>query len=114
MARIKTLPPLVPKSNGRTVQPEAKRADPHYDTSAHRHWREQVVRDAGCRCEWVEDGSRCAKSAPNHRMFADHIKERQDGGAPYDPANGQCLCGAHHSLKTARARAQRLAQGEGV
>jgi hypothetical protein len=42
-------------------------------------------------------------------MFADHIKERQDGGDPFDPANGQCLCGAHHTLKTGRERARRMA-----
>ena len=39
------------------------------------------------------------------RMLADHKKERQDApDAELDPANGWCLCGAHHSLKTARER----------
>jgi 5-methylcytosine-specific restriction enzyme A len=42
-------------------------------------------------------------------MFADHICEVADEGDRFDPANGQCLCGRHHALKTARARAARLA-----
>lgn len=41
-------------------------------------------------------------------MFADHIVERKDGGAEFDPANGQCLCGSCHSRKTAAERAKRM------
>jgi 5-methylcytosine-specific restriction protein A len=45
-------------------------------------------------------------------MFADHKKERQDApDAELDPANGWCLCGAHHSLKTAQEREKRLLRG---
>jgi hypothetical protein len=40
-------------------------------------------------------------------MFADHVVEVKDGGALYDVANGKCLCGSHHSAKTAQARAAR-------
>jgi 5-methylcytosine-specific restriction protein A len=40
-------------------------------------------------------------------MFADHIEELQDDGDPFDVANGQCLCGSHHTLKTAAVRARR-------
>jgi hypothetical protein len=43
-------------------------------------------------------------------MFADHKVERRDNGAPLDLANGQCVCGHHHSLKTASERAKRMAQ----
>lgn len=107
MAKVRILGPLVPRSSGFTVKPQPKQADPHYLTDEHRAWREQVLRKAGYRCEWVEKGERCTKAEPKHRMFADHIKERADGGAPFDPANGQCFCGAHHSIKTARARAAR-------
>jgi len=82
--------------------------DPHYLSDEHKAWREQVLRNAGSRCEWIENDQRCTKAAPHHRMFADHIKERQDGGDPLDPANGQCLCGAHHTRKSAHARAQRM------
>jgi 5-methylcytosine-specific restriction enzyme A len=102
------LAPLVPRSSGFSVTPPAKQADPGLLTEQHKQWREQVLRSAGYRCEWIDNGIRCAKAAPKHRMFADHIEERQDGGAPYDPANGQCLCGSHHTIKTARARTARL------
>jgi 5-methylcytosine-specific restriction protein A len=113
MARVPTLAPLVPKSDGRTIRPEPKRADPFYQTDEHKQFREQVLRNAGFRCEWIENAQRCGKAAPEHRMFADHIRERQDGGAPFDPANGQCLCGAHHTRKTAQARARRMAAQRG-
>jgi 5-methylcytosine-specific restriction enzyme A len=108
MARIKTLAPLVPKSDGRTVKVEPKKPDPFYHSDQHKQWREQVLGNAGFRCEWIENGSRCTKDASQHRLFADHIKELRDGGAPFDPANGQCLCGAHHTRKTALARAARM------
>jgi hypothetical protein len=41
-------------------------------------------------------------------MFADHIVELKDGGAAFDVANGQCLCGSHHTLKTNAERARRM------
>jgi 5-methylcytosine-specific restriction protein A len=42
----------------------------------------------------------------------DHIMELADGGAMWDHANWQPLCGPHHDTKTRQAalkRAQRLA-----
>lgn len=72
-------------------------------------WRTIVLDRAGHRCEWIEGGQRCTKAEPAHTLFADHIVERQDGGALYDPANGQALCGSHHSRKTALERARRMA-----
>lgn len=60
----------------------------------------------------MQDGKRCEASAANgHRMNADHIIERADGGALLDVNNGQCLCTAHNTLKGNRARAARAAQG---
>jgi hypothetical protein len=113
MAHIPTLAPLVPKADGRTVRPEPKRADPFYETNAHLQFRDAVLARASYRCDWVENGERCARAAPRHRLFADHIKERQDGGDPFDPANGQCLCGSHHTRKTAAERAARLGRTRG-
>ena len=107
MGRIRMLAPLVPRGTGRTVAIAPKQADPFYQSKEHLAWREQVIARAGRRCEATENGKRCHKAEPAHRMFADHIKERRDGGDPIDPANGQCLCGRHHSLKTARSRATR-------
>jgi hypothetical protein len=97
----------------RRIAPRDKRADPFYLTEAHRQWRALVLARAGGRCEAIENGERCAKAAPHHRMFADHIRELQDGGDPLDPFNGQCLCGAHHTRKTMQARARRMATGQG-
>lgn len=107
MAKIKMLRPQVPKSDGRTVRVEPKRADLIYHSEEHKRWREQVLLSAGFRCQWIENGSRCTRAAPQHRLFADHIKELRDGGAPFDAVNGQCLCGAHHTRKTVQARAKR-------
>lgn len=101
------LGPVVPKMDGRTVPLEPKKADPFYHSDQHKAFRDAVLQRAGYRCEWIEMGKRCDKAAPKHRMFADHVKERRDGGHPFDPANGMCLCGAHHTLKTAITRRQR-------
>lgn len=102
---------LVPKASGRTVALEPKRADPFYLTPQYRAWREAVIDRAGRRCEHIDaaTGRRCDKAEPAHRLFADHIVEVRDDGARYDIRNGMCLCGHHHSLKTARARQHRAA-----
>jgi hypothetical protein len=78
-----------------------------YHTDEYKRWRLLVIERAGGRCEAMTAGGRCSKAQPRHRMFADHIKELRDGGAPFDPANGQCLCGSHHTAKTAEAKGQR-------
>lgn len=84
-----------------------KRVDSHYRTKEHKSWARRIFVRAGGRCEQVEDGKRCPKAHPEHRMFADHIVERADGGAPYDDANGQLLCGSHHTIKTNIERGRR-------
>ncbi|MGJ4888930.1 HNH endonuclease [Bradyrhizobium sp. HKCCYLRH3099] len=108
MGRIRKLTPLVPRSDGRTVQPPPKRADPALLTPQHKAWAERVCSRAGWRCEKIENGQRCERSrATGHRMVADHIIERADGGALYDDANGQCLCVSHNTSKGLAARAAR-------
>ena len=113
MSRIPVLSSLVPKGDGRTVKPESKCADPFYHSSEHKQFRDAVLQRAGYRCEWIENGQRCAKAAPQHRLYADHIKERRDGGNLTDPNNGMCLCGSHHTIKTQRERAKRLGTSGG-
>jgi 5-methylcytosine-specific restriction protein A len=93
----------------RTVPVEPKQVDPFYLTPEYQAWRAKVIARAGARCQAIDAGLRCTKTSPAHRLFADHIVERRDGGAPLDPANGQCLCGQHHTLKTMAARAHRMA-----
>lgn len=84
--------------------------NPIYQTPAYRAWRERVIANAGRRCEWLDGGVRCPKSEPRNRMFADHRIELKDGGAPFDPSNGQCFCGAHHTIKTNMARVARMSR----
>lgn len=89
----------------RTVAPSPKTAEPIYGTPEHRRWRAIVIARAGGRCQ----APGCGRV--ERRMFADHIVELQDGGAPFDPANGQCLCGSCHTRKTASERSRRQARG---
>lgn len=109
---MRTLGSLISRRiSSQSVKPEPKRADPFYLSPEYRAWREQVIARAGRRCEDIDQhtGKRCTKAEPHHRMFADHIVEAKDGGAKYDPANGKCRCGSHHTSKTAASRAARLA-----
>jgi hypothetical protein len=89
------------------VAKPTKEVAPLYQTVAYREWRGVVIANAGGQCEATEAGPRCTKAQPRHRMFADHIVEVRDGGSLFDPGNGQCLCGSHHTAKTAAARAMR-------
>ena len=47
----------------------------------------------------------CGRSAC--RLFVDHVTEIKDGGPAYEQSNLQVLCGACHTAKTVRTRAQR-------
>jgi hypothetical protein len=108
MGKIKLLKPRLATFDSRRVKPPPKTADEYLLTPEHRAWRASVIANAGSRCEAIDDGTRCPKAEPYHRMFADHIVERSDDGDRLDPANGQCLCGAHHTIKTARERSKRM------
>lgn len=108
MAKVKCARLTVRCIDTRTVRPPPQKADDELLTAAHRAWAKAVKERAGWRCEAVDKGQRCQVSAPS-RLFADHIIERRDGGDLTDLANGQCLCGKHHTAKTAAARAKRMA-----
>ncbi len=99
MARLPTLRPRLAARDTRTVMPAPKAAAAHYQTAEHAAWRASVIARAGGACQ------HCGRSGV--RLFADHVIELRDGGALLDPANGQALCGACHSRKTAAARAAR-------
>jgi 5-methylcytosine-specific restriction protein A len=105
--RLTTLRPRVEMASSR-LEPRERQVDSYYSTQQHREWRSAVYRQAGWQCEAIENGQRCDKSRANgDRMFADHIVERSDGGADLGP--GMCLCGHHHTEKTNRERAKRMA-----
>ena len=88
------------------LKPPPKEANAVYQTPEHRAWAAAVISRAGGRCQWPG----CTKAAPQHRMVADHVIEIKDGGAPLDPANGQCLCVQHNTVKGVMAREARMAQ----
>jgi 5-methylcytosine-specific restriction protein A len=92
------------------ITPQPKTAEAVYLTPDHRAWRKAVIDRAGGRCQAYDNGIRCTRMAPYDRLFADHIVELKDGGSPTDPANGQALCGRHHTIKTNHARVLRLRQ----
>lgn len=109
MPKLRSLPPLVRYRATNPVRLPPKIKDPIYTSPDFRAWRAYVVARAGGRCEAVDHhGHRCSRTTPEHRMYADHILELKDGGSPFDPNNGQCLCRSHHEIKTIAARARRL------
>lgn len=107
---IPTLRSTLPAFNHNVARPAPKRVDPFYKTDQYAAWRDAVKERARYRCEYVHQGTGKRCNRKEHRMFADHVVEVKDGGAAYDPDNGQCLCGRHHTLKTIAAR--RLREGQ--
>ena len=110
--RLRTVRPQLRTLDHHTVSLRPKSADPHYLTAEHRSWRVAVLKRAGYQCEAIEHGHRCQARAPSERLFADHVIERRDRpDLELAVENGQCLCGRHHTLKTAAERANRIGGG---
>jgi 5-methylcytosine-specific restriction protein A len=107
MGRIKALPPRVATVAAR-VQAPAKGVDPFYESNAWREFAREIKRQRGYRCEAVECGRDCSHAARG--LIADHVVERRDGGADFDPLNVMLLCTACHNSKTARERRRRQAR----
>lgn len=108
--RIPTLGSRIATLDTRKAKPLPKKADPHYQTAEHEAWAEFVKKRAGYRCEHVEDGKRCWRSAEKgYRMYADHIVElKDDRSRALDRSNGACKCAAHNVRKAIEARANRM------
>jgi 5-methylcytosine-specific restriction protein A len=102
--RVATIGSRVASIDTRAVKPPPKQAAPIYSTPEYQAWRAKVIERARGICQVPG----CGRG--EHRMYADHIVELQDGGEPFDVANGQCLCGKHHTLKTNAERAKRHAR----
>lgn len=111
MGKLRTLPPRVADLDLRRAKPPPKRADAELLTPEHQAWRQAVCERAGWQCQWMEHGARCQRSrARGDRMVADHVIERADGGALFDPNNGMCLCVEHNTRKGVLARQARVAR----
>lgn len=82
------------------LKPPPKTAEQFYQSPEWRRLVAQIKRERGNWCE------RCGSK---HRVIADHIVERKDGGADLDPSNIELLCFTHHQQKTASERAKRAA-----
>lgn len=100
--RLTTLKPRVAVLDTRRTQPAPKVASSFYLTPEWRAARELSIALHNWMC------AKCSRSGC--RLFVDHKVELQDGGAPYEQGNLEPLCGACHSIKTAKARAQRHKQ----
>jgi len=97
--KLRTLGHRVGTADTRTVRPAPKVVNPFYQSPEWTHLRSTLIRTRGARCQ------DCGRT--DGRLFADHVVELQDGGAALDPANIRLLCGACHTAKTARVRADR-------
>lgn len=92
---MKVVTPRIGRVEQRRLKPAAKKADPFYQS---REWRELVARLI------AERGRRCQEcGASSGRIYADHVMELRDGGAPLDPTNIRLLCAACHAAKTSIA-----------
>ncbi len=104
-AKLRSLRPRVARLDSRRVKPMPKVAAPFYQS---RDWRAlvaAVIAERGRRCE------RCGRTHGSDgrpiRIFADHVRELKDSGAPLDARNVAFLCGSCHGRKTAAERAKR-------
>lgn len=105
MTRLTMQKPLVRTADTSIAKAAPKVVAPIYQTPEYDRWRAAVIARAGGRCQ----DTRC--EFPHRRglrLFADHVVELKDGGAPFDPKNGRALCGSCHTRKTAAARARRM------
>lgn len=99
--KLPTLGSKMPILPGYSAPLAPKVAEPLYRSPEFATWRRAVLQRAGGQCQHPGCGER-------RRLYADHIVEVKDGGARFDPANGQALCAAHHNRKTAIERTKRL------
>jgi 5-methylcytosine-specific restriction protein A len=103
---VRLLKPTLRRLSTAVAKPAPKVKDAHYYTPEHRDWAKRVLAAAGHICQ------SCGRYGC--RLYADHIVELRDGGAPFALSNGQALCGSCHTTKTTRARAARQAKPQDV
>lgn len=104
MMVLKTFAPKVRALNTTKVKLPPKHTDRIYSTPEYRTWRSAVIHNANGRCQ---DPMHHCSHEPRARLYADHVRELKDGGAPFDVGNGLARCASCHTSKTAQARAAR-------
>lgn len=104
-SKLSFLSPRLKPADTRRIKPPPKQRLPIYGTPEYREWRGVVIRRAGGLCQDPRHDPQRSRRAS--RLFADHIHELKDGGAPFDPANGMARCGSCHTRKTTAERAAR-------
>lgn len=107
MARLRALTPRVRVADTRSARPPAKTAARFYLSP---EWRTLIARLIGERGRRCQDTQCKMPWRRGIRVFGDHVKELEDGGAPLDPDNILLRCGSCHTRKTAEARAARQAR----
>ncbi len=95
--RVSSLPPR--------AAPPQKIADPFYLTAAWRQFARDIKRQRGFICENPDCRRDCSHASRG--LIADHVVERKDGGADFDPLNVMLLCIACHNTKTVIERTKR-------
>jgi 5-methylcytosine-specific restriction endonuclease McrA len=101
MGRLTELPRRLGTLSTASVGAGPKSADAFYHSPEWRGLIKDIIAKRGRRCEL------CGRVGC--RVYGDHRVELQDGGAPFDPANVQLLCGSCHQRKTIATRAKRQA-----
>lgn len=104
MTKLHAIGPRIAAIDVRSARPSPKTVDPFYLTPEYQAWRAEVIRRSGGRCQDALCRSPWRRGI---RLFADHIVEIKDGGAPLDPDNGMTRCGSCHTRKTIEVRAER-------
>lgn len=104
MVKLKLAGNRLATVDARRVLRAPKIADDIYSTPEYAAWRTIVVDRAHGYCQDPECDTPHRKPS---RLFADHVVELRDGGAPFDPTNGLARCGSCHTRKTLVERAKR-------
>ncbi len=104
MGRLSAMSPRIGTSRARLAD-RPKTADAFYQSAAWRDFASTIKAQRGWQCE--DCGRDCTED--RRSLIADHVIERRDGGADFDPLNIRLLCGACHMRKTNRAASRRRA-----
>jgi len=106
MAKVPSIASRIAALDPRSAVPPPKTAEPIYASREYAEWRRIVIGRARDACQ---DPSCRYPNRTGIRLFADHVIELKDGGAPFDPDNGLARCGSCHTIKTVAGRNKRSA-----